>query len=181
MPAKKNNINLLPKDKFSQSISGKILTWGLTFGRYLLIFTELIVMGAFLMRFRYDMQLASLREDIKESQQIISSYQDLESQFRYLQARLNASADIIGKSSYPTALLNKISQVTPNDIYFHSISINGNSINLSGTANSDIGLVTLLSEIKKNSAFNQASLNTLNSKGENDPTLEFSIKATIAQ
>lgn len=180
MPASRREINLLPKDGFSETFGGKILTWALTVGRYIVIITQLVVIVAFLSRFRYDMQLAEIRDEIKNNQEVIASFQDLEEQFRYFQARIKNVEEISNTNSSISGFYQEISQITPKDVYFKSISVSSNnSISLEGVALSDVGLVTLLNQIKNKPSFTESSLNYLNSKGERDPELEFLIVSKV--
>jgi Tfp pilus assembly protein PilN len=179
MPAKKSDINLLPKEQFNQGVVGKILNWTLTIGRYIVIITELIVVVAFLFRFSYDMQLSSLREKIDENRQIISSFQDLEIQFRYLQQRVNIAKEVLGGNLPISFVYDQIVSITPQDVYFENLRLGANSLTLDGTSLSDVGLVTLLNEIKQNPAFSNVTINSLSTKGEKNPSLNFSLKADI--
>ena len=49
MTAQEKQINLLPKDKWEVGVIGKLLKWALNIGRYIVVFTELIVISAFFM------------------------------------------------------------------------------------------------------------------------------------
>jgi len=61
MPAHvKKPINLLPPSEFEQSFWGKFLKWAVTAGRYVTILTELVVILAFLFRFKLDTEVADL-------------------------------------------------------------------------------------------------------------------------
>jgi len=75
------SINLLPKDVFLDSIVGKFLLWSLSIGRYLVVFTELVVILSFLSRFQLDRKLTDLNENIEQQKQIILSYADTEAKF----------------------------------------------------------------------------------------------------
>jgi hypothetical protein len=57
-------VNLLPKDPFLSTSLGKLLQWSLTVGRYLVIFTELIVVSSFAARFSLDRQVTDLNASI---------------------------------------------------------------------------------------------------------------------
>jgi hypothetical protein len=48
MPAKKE-ISLLPDEENADSLSARIVRWITTVGRYVIVFTELIVIGAFVL------------------------------------------------------------------------------------------------------------------------------------
>ena len=62
----KGAINLLPKDSFESSWAGRVLSWALAFGKWTVIVTQLVVIGAFLFRFGYDRKLTDLRRSLEE-------------------------------------------------------------------------------------------------------------------
>ena len=62
----KNSVNLLPKDAFESSTFGVVLEWALAFGKWVVILTQLVVMGAFLWRFGLDRKLTDLRKEIAQ-------------------------------------------------------------------------------------------------------------------
>ena len=47
-------INLLPKTEFELSFWGRFIKWALSTGRYIIILTELVVIIAFMSRFKLD-------------------------------------------------------------------------------------------------------------------------------
>ena len=62
----KRSINLLPRDAFEASTLGVVLEWALVFGKWAVIVTQLVVMGAFLWRFALDTRLSNLKKAIAE-------------------------------------------------------------------------------------------------------------------
>jgi hypothetical protein len=81
-------INLLPKDPFLSTPLGRFLTWSLHVGRYLVIFTELVVITSFGSRFVIDRQVTDLNVQLREKQTIIQSYGSLEQDVRTVQKKL---------------------------------------------------------------------------------------------
>mgnify|MGYP001577796589 FL=1 len=67
----KRSINLLPRDAFESSTLGVILSWALVFGKWAVILTQLVVMGAFLYRFSLDRNLTDLRKSIASNASVI--------------------------------------------------------------------------------------------------------------
>jgi hypothetical protein len=62
-PARKKldiNVNLLPQDPFFETVFGRFLKWALSIGRYIVIFTELIVILSFASRFTLDRMVTDL-------------------------------------------------------------------------------------------------------------------------
>ena len=84
---KLTEINLLPKERWETGVLGKLLKWALNIGRYVVVFTELVVIGAFLYRFGLDRQLTDLKEEIGQKQALVESFGDFEAKFRDLQEK----------------------------------------------------------------------------------------------
>src|SRR3989344_3425468 len=76
MPATKFSridINLIGEGDFSRTPIGRIVTWATTYGRYIMILTEIIVLLAFISRFSLDRKLTDLKEEITQKQAIIET------------------------------------------------------------------------------------------------------------
>ena len=179
MPASHKSINLIPRDSFDQTLFGRTLDWALSIGRYIVIITELAVVITFFMRFQYDMKLADIREKIKNNQDQIVSFQDMESQFRFLQARTNTLKEIDAATILKNDVYREIGRVTPEDVYYTSLRFDRGNLSLQGVALNDVALVTLLNQLKSNQNFSQAVLGLLSSKGAKDPQLDFAITAKL--
>lgn len=68
--------------------------WAITGGRFLVILTETIALGAFLYRFNLDRQIVDLSDLIKQRQQIVAAVSENERSFRQIQETLNQAADL---------------------------------------------------------------------------------------
>ena len=89
MPAQVSKVNLLPPSDFEQSFWGRFLRWAVTTGRYIIILTELVVILAFLSRFKLDEDLRKLNEQINGQVGFLDSQQTQLDQFLKLQSKLN--------------------------------------------------------------------------------------------
>ena len=96
MPKKaiKYKINLIPEDPFFKTPMGRTLNWSLNIGRYILIFTLLVVILSFGSRFVLDRRLTDLNEAIYQKQLIIESQAQLEKDFRLAQAKIQSYQEI---------------------------------------------------------------------------------------
>src|SRR5437764_715683 len=90
MPKKSSiiSVNLMQKKEFS--FSDKFIQWILTYGRYIIIGTEIVVLLAFLSRFKLDREYIDLHDQIKEKQNVLTTLKPIESNVNQLQARLAA-------------------------------------------------------------------------------------------
>lgn len=129
MPAApKISINLLGIEQQEHSPLGRFIGWATTYGRYIMVTTEMIVLIAFLSRFSLDRQLTDLKDEIMQKQDIIAANQDLEIQFRQTQDSLNKIKALLTKQEIPTNTINTLHLLLPSGTYFQSLSINDNKI-----------------------------------------------------
>jgi hypothetical protein len=181
MTAREKQINLLPKDKWEKGVVGKLLKWGLHVGRYVVIFTELIVILSFLYRFSLDRKLTDLNEEMKQKQRIVESYEDFEVQFRRLQEQLKMVKEVESSSVAAGEILNSISLMTPIDTSYKSISIRGEEVSLEGQTLSDVGLATLLTKAQNDDKFSEVVLESVSSATDKSQAIEFRMNLTLAQ
>jgi len=151
MPAQKKEISLLPIDELAKSRFGKFLKWALSFGRWIVIFTELVVILCFLSRFKLDRDLTDLSEKIRRQQAIITSFGDLEKDFRNFQKRLSVIDQLEKEQLLASSLLDEISKILPFDVFLTNLAIQEKEIDISGLSLSEAGFgsfIRKLSELK---------------------------------
>lgn len=179
MPARNQTINLLTQDEFSNSGLGKVLLWALSIGRYIVVFTELIVILSFLSRFKLDRDLTDLNEEIGRQKAIILSYGDLEDQFRQTQAQLSlvrAARD----QNYPDNLLEIIKTSLPPDIKIQNLTLNPTSLSFSATALSPQSFSAFIKRLHQEPTLTDINLSSLTSK-EGNAVIEFTVAANISK
>lgn len=178
MPAKKEKgINLLPQNEFEASITGRVLRWALSTFRFIVIITELVVMGAFLSRFWLDAQNSDLNETIKQKVGIISSYQDIENKFNLAQKKL-AIVSGIAKQTSRTEEIKIISSYLPPDVSLISISSDSVSSQIEGISGSEQSIAQLIANLETQKQFGQIELSQLDTDKENQSYIIFTIKLT---
>lgn len=148
MPAAPSAINLFGNDELSGSPYGRIVSWALTYGRYIMIGTEIVVLLAFLSRFSLDRKLTDLREEIEQKQAIISANQVLESDIRQLQERLIKIKSISAGQSGPLEHLTLLQTVIPYDVNLVNLETNQEKIVADVSASSTDGLNQLLNDFQ---------------------------------
>jgi len=121
MPVKKEP-SLLPDAANNNTLLARVLRWSTTIGRVVIIFTEVIVIGAFLSRFWLDRKNSDLSEVIRQQKAILQSTHDFEVEYSLLQQRLKTI-----KSTYASApsyhqQAQSLVKSTPPDIIFDSLS-----------------------------------------------------------
>lgn len=180
MPAtteQKITINLLTQDRFSSSLLGKIMLWALSIGRYIVIFTELIVILSFLSRFKLDRELTDLNESINQQQSIIQSYGDLEIRVKQIQAKLEVIRQNQAQIS-PVAFLEVLSKVMPEDVDLEEMTIDTDSAELKARALSTSGFIGFIKALYDDPLIDGISLDEITSEDQG-LTIEFILTADI--
>ena len=121
IPTKKNKlINLIPQDDFESSTLGRILKWALSTFRILVIFTELVVMAAFLSRFWLDARNSDLNEELNVRKSQVIAYKQIEDEFRSYQEKLKVLRTVYSDAR-TSSIINNLSRYLPQDVSLNSV------------------------------------------------------------
>ncbi len=175
---KNRPINLLPQEEFDTSIVGRILKWAMGTFRIIVIITEMVVMGAFLSRFWLDAQNADLNDSLKVKTAQISVQSDFEKQFRGLQKKL-AIFKQLKQGVKASSRIETVSTKIPGDVSLSGISILDNSMQVKGSAGSEISIAQFIANLKAEPTFKNVSLGQINSSESNSSLTLFTIKITF--
>jgi len=179
MAARKTAIEFLPQEDWEKGRWGKILKWTLTVGRYIVIFTELVVILAFLSRFKLDRDLTDLGEKIKQQQAIVVSWSKFEKEFRFLNKRLQAIEGFRKNQIESGEILEEIAGLLPFDIVISDFSVSDRQLDLSASALSERGLSAFLRNLKSSKKFKNITLTKLGLNTEKEIGIKFQVKGEI--
>jgi hypothetical protein len=178
MPAPRAELNLLPKEPWERGLAGQLFKWVVSVGRYVVVFTELVVIGAFLYRFGLDLKLTNLRGSIKQQQSIITSFGELENDFRIVQKKLE-TVKKISDEARTLKVITIISRMTPTDAVYSSINIDQEKVSLEGKVFSQVGLASLLHQAQAQTEFSDVVLENVQSATDKSPAIEFRLVLTF--
>lgn len=174
--AKPININLLPQDPFFDSMVGRIMQWAMGAGRYILIFTLIVVILSFAARFTLDRQVTDLNEELYDQVQQLEGMAADEAAFRLAQAQVAE----VKKSSDVSNILdvfNVLNTVVPADVVLDRLTISQTAINLESTALTQSGFVTFINNLQLSPQFNTIRIGKVESTGSGEPGFTFSLTA----
>lgn len=177
MPAK--NINLLTRKDFDQTLLGKFLRWSLTYGRYIIICTEIIVLLAFIYRFSLDRKITDLEEDIQQKSAIITANQGFEQQFRNLQSRVDQISELDANQSTIVIILHHLESITPTGIVYKSFQFAEGKIVVNATAQTNSSLALFLYNLKKSTLLTNINIPSLSRSNASLGEIVFSVDAKI--
>lgn len=177
----KITINLVPKDPFFESFLGRTLRWALSAGRYIVIFTELVVIASFATRFTLDRQVTDLNQELLQKEYIIESYGSLESNFRTIQAKISEYEQIVQESTITESFEN-LSTVTPEGIQLTDLIIEPASVNIIGVSFTQSAFNTFVTNLQISPHFSNISVDSIESNDERSgPGFSFRIRATTRE
>ena len=153
-------INLLPQDPFFDTPLGRTMRWALTAGRYLVIFTELVVIISFATRFSLDRQVTDLNNSIHQKVSVVESYGELESDLRLAQTRLTEYGAIENQANIVDVFAN-LTQVTPPDISLEKLAINATNVIIAGSAPNQPTFNTFINNLQLSADFNSISVDKI--------------------
>lgn len=177
MAAQKKEINLLPKENWENSPVGQAVTWVLTVGRYIVILTELVVIIAFLSRFKIDRDLANLYEQTEIKAAQVEALSNVENQFLQTQKRLKAVKELIdsGQSQYQS--LKTFVSYIPDTVILEELELSFKEISAQGVAISVSGLEYLTQQLVASEMFTDVELGKISQNRNLE--IDFSLSAKI--
>ncbi len=182
MPKKKEvkqtEINLLPQEGFEYTTTGRVLGWVLSTFRYIVIVTELIVMVAFFSRFWFDAYNSDLSDEIKSSQEIISSNSEFEEKYRDLQARIKFYNELKSNQKKFSGFFPLITKNLPPDIILETLTFDKNGVMLTGFTPNEISILQTIVNIESQTEFNDTALTQIDT-GIKGGVIKFTINSHI--
>lgn len=148
------DIDLLHPVGGQPKIYVQIFRWLLGTGRFIVVFVEIIVIGAFISRFKLDSDLSGLQDQIKEQIPYIQSLKKDENLIRQTQFQLASIKNTRSTNPDWGKLLTKIAAITPINTRLTNINIdttetkNQTIIAITGEASSNIELAALLKALQ---------------------------------
>ncbi len=177
----KKEISLLPEENVVKTLTDKTVKWILSVGKYIVIFTNLVVIGAFLSRFWLDRQNTDLSEKIRQQKAILSSVEDFEKEFRLFQSRLAKIDGEFGKDYQPVDPLLIIAESLPADVLLSDFSFSDAKgkaqANLKAQIFSEMGLAEFIDRLLSQPEISSVQVGTIEKEeGKGGMTIQFLVK-----
>ncbi len=144
MPARSSRVNLLPPSEFEQSFWGRFIKWAVSTGRYLIILTELVVIVAFLSRFKLDQDLSDLNQNVKSQIMFLDSQITIEEKYLQTAKKLSQAGLIIQSRPEIELLLKYLSEKKPEEVEISQLVLNSGGLNLTAVTLNEQSMNNLL-------------------------------------
>lgn len=167
------SINLLPHKK--QTFAEKFFSWMLTFGRFIIIGVELVVLIAFLSRFKLDRDIIDLHEKIQHEEASVKSLSNVEKKSRDLEVRLFQISKLDRESKNTISILSQIPALVPDTVFLDGLTIDENNLKIDARALTGGGLSSFVKRLRDSPHFSDVILDNVS----RDEILGGQIKFTI--
>ncbi len=136
MPANNISINLLGDSEMEHTPLGRIVSWAVTYGRYIMIGTEIVVLLAFISRFSLDRKLTDLKEEVTQKQDIIEANLPFEKEVRALQDKLAKIKTLVVQPVDPLNSLTMFQTLLPQGVSLQSYDLSRDKLTIQASAGS---------------------------------------------
>ncbi len=181
MPADSIRINLLGQQDLEHTPWGRIVSWATTYGRYIMITTEIMVLLAFISRFSLDRKNTDLTEEVTQKQAILEANTSFETSIRSLQANLDTTKKLMINQSRPVDLINMMATLLPPDVYLTSLTINNGKLTISASAGTTTGFAQFLSNLQATKQLQNVSLSDINRQATTGIVFEITADVPVGQ
>ena len=168
-------VNLLPKTAWETSFWGRFFKWALTAGRYIVILTELVVIAAFLSRFKLDRDYSDLGDRISGKKAVLTSMAETEKKFRLAQERLVESGKILENQQKVMEELDKLTAKIPPGVTLTNLAISKKEISVTGIADNDGGVGVFLSRLAADKSWKKVNVAGLEAREQAGVRFSFKI------
>lgn len=172
------DVNLMPKDPFFETAIGRSLKWSVSVGRYIVIFTQLVVILSFLTRFTLDRQVTDLNVTINQQKMAIESYEDLEKRFLFVQAQITDVKQLQQEANL-IEIFPLLNETIPTNVILDSLTIKPEEVTFAGIALSQTAFDILVRNVQLSPYFEDATIGDIESRGEDLPGLIFDMRAKV--
>lgn len=177
MPNKhKKSINLIIADR-DTSVSGQVLSWALTYGRYIIIVIQIVVLSVFFLRFKLDRDHTDLKEAVSQKQALVQSVADVEAEIRAVQKKLANIRKSTTNQDLSIRILQFLQDNTPSDTNYTILNISTDSVSFIATAKDLKSFNFLLRRFQQPNRFVDVNLEDIQRR--TDGRVEFKVQAKI--
>ncbi len=172
-------INLLSKKDVS--LIDKTLYFFLNYLRYILVFTQIIVIGVLFFRFRIDQNIIDLKDSLAQKKEIVQAVTPLLEEASRVNQQSVAIRKVTAQQEHKLVALNYILSVFPEAVVLTTLSINDTTFTLKGTSTDPRQLQLFYTRLQADKYFKTVTLSNIRRVNEGyvfDLVLDSFIKKT---
>mgnify|MGYP001285123820 CR=1 FL=1 len=155
----KYKINLLVKK--DAGLLDKLTFFGLNYLRYIIVITQLIVIGVFFYRFQIDQGIIDLKEGVEQKNEIIKVVLPLYNETIKIDKKTLIITDILLKQKKLSEMVDYFISSFPETIFLTNMEVKNESIKITGDAENAQHLQAFYALLKRENKFKIVSLQNI--------------------
>lgn len=158
------NLNLLYPQGIPQKLPVRFLKWLISYGRFIVVIVEIVVLACFALRFKFDADLANLKEKINSQVPFLESLYLDEALIAQTQLRLSSIKNTYTFSPMWSKTLTELSSQMPTGVKLTSLNLERVSqedtltFKVSAQTPSNNDVAAFLNGLKRSQFFKDANL-----------------------
>ena len=154
-----HKINLL--EKKDRSLLDKLTFFGLNYLRYIIVITQLIVIGVFFYRFQVDQKIIDLKEGVEQKKEIVQIVLPLLNEAAKIDKKTLIINEALQKQKNFSEMVDYFLTMFPETIILTNMEVKNESIKITGDAFNAQHLQSFYALLKKDSKFKTISLKNI--------------------
>lgn len=168
----KYHINLFPKKELD--IVDKAVYFAFHYLRYILVITQLVVIGVFFYRFKVDQEIVDLKDTLQQKKEIIEVSQPILKEVQAIDIKSGFASQLVQKQKLYQSMMSYFLGIFPQKLVLSSLEIQNNSVTFTGTTADVTSVQIFLARLRKDAKFKTVNLTTLK-KSEAGYTFSFAL------
>ncbi|OGK39808.1 hypothetical protein A3F34_01080 [Candidatus Roizmanbacteria bacterium RIFCSPHIGHO2_12_FULL_44_10] len=152
-------INLLPKRE--KRVTDKLLYFLLHYFRYVIVVTQIVVIGVFFYRFSEDQKIIDQKESFKQKQQILNITLPLVEEAEAVQRKTLQIDELLSNQDTFIERFDYVISVVPQDIVLIGFEVGETAIKLNGTSQGLLSVRSLNKRLQQRKEFSNARIITV--------------------
>jgi Tfp pilus assembly protein PilN len=161
----KYKINLIDKENNKGSFLNKLNFFFFNYFRYILVFTQLIVISVLFFRFTIDQSIINLKESIGQQEELLKAVKPILNETQRIDAKLKKVSLVIKDQEELSEQLNYLIPNFPSSMFLNTFALTKESARMEGIILNPNHLQAFFNKIKKDKLYKDASLSNI-SRGE---------------
>ena len=167
----KYKINLITRKK--EKTVDKLIYFMLNYLRYILVITQIVVIGVFFYRFQIDQELVDLEEATEQKKEIIQVSQPMIIEAKKESFKLNETRLILNKQKNTLEAIDYLISLYPESLYLTKLTLSKETITFVGISQEPQSVNSFMQRLRDEARFKQINLKNIK-KG--DEGLEFTLE-----
>ncbi|GIW64963.1 MAG: hypothetical protein KatS3mg092_0896 [Patescibacteria group bacterium] len=152
-------INLLPEKE--KKFLDKLTFFALNYLRYIIVITQLVVIGVFFYRFQLDQQVIDLREEVNQKKEIVQVILPLLNEAARIDTKTKEIEKILNNQNKFKSMFDYVMSIIPESVRLISLEVKNQSLTLNGNTTNSKQLQAFFNLLKKDKKFKHIELKNI--------------------